>query len=534
MKCTADHLFATLRSYGVDHIFGIPGDELKLFDALSHSGIQFITTRHEQAAAFMAQAVGKLSSLPGVCISTLGPGATNLVTSVADAFQNRAPLIALSGQLDTASQSVNPLAHQYIDLQKLFAPITKATFVVKDPDDVQDVLREAMRVASSPRPGPVHVSLPQDVMERAAHRKKIPAGSRAREAHRAIDPKAVSRAARLIRSANKPILFLGLQARDTDRKLLEHIERLNIPVMTSFLGKGGFDESHQLSLGTVSRHIKDSLKDLLNEADACIVVGYDFAEGISPSIFSNKRTIYIDALPASRERVLRPDASVVGDVSSSLSAFLKELRRLGYRSKWNVRDIVSVRRSRYQQIIDAQDMDSFPFNPFYVVRQLQDVLKGDEHVVSDVGNHKQAIGLGFTAKKQVKVHFSNGLSSMGFALPFAAGLRFAVGADKQIIVVCGDGGFLMNVQELETIKRFNLNIKIVVFVDNAFGMIKSNLLAKYKRVKNLDFSNPDFEQLSRSFGIGYIPVAKGDSVKAAFSRLLRSKRTTLMTIPVKY
>jgi len=534
MEDVASYLFSQIKSYGVNYIFGIPGDELKIFDALAHSQIEFITTRHEQAAAFMAQAVGKLSPIPGFCISTLGPGAANLVTGVADAYQNRAPLIVLSGQLEKFHHKTKPQAHQYIDLQKLFAPITKATFIIKSANGVKSTLEKAITIATSDRKGPVHITLPVDVMEKNVTGRISNFTLKIKPDKINPQPRMVLKAVNAIKKSKYPVLFFGQQAQYLADDVRRRIEKMNIPVMTSFLGKGSFDETHPLSLGTVSRHVKDKLKDVLDIADLFIVVGYDYIEGVQPILFEGKACIYIDEVPSTQERLLKPVVSLVGNIEKNTQDLFVNLAKATYQTEWDVSIIQGVKKARYQQILERQEMESHPLNPFYVMQELQRVLSGNEHIVSDVGNHKQAIGLGLQAKRPLRIHFSNGLSTMGFSLPFAAGIRFAKGNKEDIIVICGDGGFLMNVQELETIKRYNLNIKIIVFVDNAFGMIKSNLLAKYQRVKNLDFTNPDFHLLAKSFGIGYIAVFGKKDIHAKLAKLITAKETTLLTIPIKY
>ena len=530
----ATYLFSQIKLFGVDYIFGIPGDELKIFDALAHSDIEFVTTRHEQAAAFMAQAVGKLSPLPGFCISTLGPGAANLVTGVADAYQNRAPIIVLSGQLETYNQSTKPQTHQYIDLQKLFAPVTKATLIIKTANDVKSVLKEAITIATSPRKGPVHISLPIDVMEEQIGERQNNNYLKITSSITSLNKTAINKASKIIKASKYPVLFFGQQAQYLPDDARRNVTKMNIPTITSFLGKGSFDETSALSLGTVSRHVKDKLKDVLDKADLFIVVGYDYIEGVHPSIFQEKEIVYIDTISPAEEKIIKSTVSLVGDIWENTDALFKSLENLNYKSKWLLSFIKGIRHARYQQVLDAQELKSFPLNPFFVMQAVQKAMAGDEHIVSDVGNHKQAVGLGFRAKRPLTIHFSNGLSTMGFSLPFAAGIRFAKGTKDKILVICGDGGFLMNVQELETIKRYNLNIKIIIFVDNAFGMIKSNLLAKYQRVKNLDFSNPDFKYLAKSFGIEHISVKGKQDIQTKLKKLLGAKHTTLMTIPIKY
>ncbi|MDO8429804.1 MAG: thiamine pyrophosphate-binding protein [bacterium] len=530
----ADLFFHLLHKFGIKRIFGIPGDELEIFDALAHSKIEFVTTRHEQGAAFMAQAVGKVGSLPGVCISTLGPGATNLVTGVADAYQNRSPVIVLSGQIEKKYHDTNPQAHQYINLQKLFSPVTKASFVLRDVLDIPVVLQKAVDIAMGGRPGPVHITLPVDVMETVISKKT----SRFSHPHlnplARLDIKNIQKAIKVLKKSKYPVAFWGGAMQRRDGALVRAFEKARIPVMTSFLGKGSFPEFNSLALGTASRHIKDKLVEVLEKADCFLVFGYDYIEGVSSKIFDKKKIIYFDTVASKVDHLISPAVECVGDVSQFSSKFAEELLSDQYRSNWNLEFISKIKKSRREQALNNQNLKSFPFNPFKIMQTIQKLSKPKDLIVSDVGVHKQVIGLGYQVEEPFGVNFSNGLSSMGFSLPFAAGLRFITPKSQRIISINGDGGFLMNLQELETIKRYNLDVKIIIFVDNSFGMIKANLLQKYKRVKNLDFTNPDFESLASSFGIGFVPVRGKEDLEAALKSLFDSKGPALLAIPAKY
>ncbi len=529
----ADYLFSFLRKLGVKHIFGIPGDELEIFDALGHSEIEFITTRHEQGAAFMAEAVGKVTSLPGVCISTLGPGATNLATGVANAYQNRVPLLVLSGQLEKKYHTYNPLPHQYVDLQKFFKPITKETYVISNLHDMESTIVSALKKSKEPRPGPVHVTLPIDVMEEN-FTGGLKSGTNIKFVQKRVGGAEINRAIKTLGKSRLPLIFLGREAQYAHPSFSSALLKSNIPVITSFLGKGSFPENNPMSLGVISRHVKDKLVDVLKDADLLLIFGYDYIEGIPPDIFAGKKIIYIDSISAKKDRLLKPDVELVGDVSYISQKFARKIISSRYKTSWSPGMIKEISQERLQKILDVQKLDSFPFNPFKIIHTLQEVARGDEVIVSDVGIHKQVIALGYKAKSPLDLHFSNGLSSMGFSLPFAAGLRFSLPADKVIISINGDGGFLMNVQELETIKRYNLDIKIIVMFDNAFGMIKENLVQKYQRVRCLDFTNPDYKYLAKSFGIRYMAVDKKSDLKMVLKSFLSSRGATLLAIPIKY
>ena len=531
----ADLFFALLKKAGVKRIYGIPGDELEIFDALAYSGIQFITTRHEQAAAFMAQGEAKMSGRIGICISTLGPGATNLATAIADAYQNRVPLLALSGQLGKEFHKP-PLAHQFIDLEKLFRPITKATFSIRNADQLEQVIQQAIDTALMPKPGPVHVSLPIDVMEEIINPARL-------KNHLLLDGRPrvkissqnLKQAIRLLKTSSYPVAFFGEISQRFDPAFVKALVKAKIPVMTSFLGKGGFPESNDWSLGVVSRHVKDALASVIERADLFLVCGYDYIEGVSPSIFAGKRIINIDIITAAADGLLKADEEALGDPFLLTGRLAALINMNTVDSDWDVSEIIPLRQARLRQIIQPDSRSAFPYNPFRVMQILQEVTAGNEIIVSDVGVHKQVIALGYNTDRPLGVHFSNGLSSMGFSLPFAAGARFNCPPSRTIISINGDGGFLMNMQDLETIRRYNLDVKIIVFVDNAFGMIKANLLQKYNRAKFLNFDNPEFGALARSFGIRYLRPGRSDAdLRHKLKLLLHTKGPILLPIPVKY
>ena len=528
----ADQLFAFLYKLGIRRVFGIPGDELEIFDALGHSDLEFVTTRHEQGAAFMAAAMGKVGPLPGVCISTLGPGATNLVTGVADAYQNRVPLLVLSGQLGIKSHSENPLVHQYINLVKLFEPVTKATYLLSDSKSLVDTVAQALRTAQAARPGPVHITLPVDIMEEVANG---PIGAvNLLKSSRAVSQTTLAKAIKVLKTTRFPVAFLGQTAQAAHPAFRSILAQSRIPVVTSFLGKGAFSEYDQWSLGVMSRHVKDKLATVLDQADLFLVFGYDYVEGIQPEVFKGKKIIVLDEVSLAKEGLLQPDVELVGPAEVISRQLAQAITQAHYRAAWPPSNITAVRQERARQLLAVQKLDSVPFNPLRIMQVLQELTQGDATIVSDVGIHKQVIALGYKTKRPLSVHFSNGLSAMGFALPFAAGLRFSQLKEKNIIAISGDGGFLMNVQELETIKRYNLDLKILVLYDNAFGMIKNNLVQKYQRVNNLDFTNPDFGDLAKSFGIKYIQASEQSDLRRILKALLNSSGPTLLALSIRY
>ena len=504
----AQLLVRCLENEGVRYVFGIPGEEtLDLNAALEDSDkIQFVLTRHEQAAAFMADVYGRLSSFPGVCLATLGPGATNLLTGVADAQLDRAPLVAITGQ--AGLERVHLESHQYIDVVQMFAPVTKWSTRVSVPESVPEVVRKAFRLARIEKPGATHIELPEDVAKEEVRSAPL-------EVRRTSYPKAqqeaIDRAAEMINAAAAPVILAGngvtrrnAVGNPTVDALRRFVERSRIWATHTYMAKGVLDPLGQHSLPPVG--LQRPGADLANvkalaEADVVIAVGYDLVEW-APVLWNPKRdktVVHVDSTAAELDGHYQPSIEVIGELDESLAALA---------------DVVKPREDRRWVVASGSTgvvgEKAGPIAPMVAVRALRDALGPEDIVVSDVGAHKVWLARLFPAERPNTVVISNGLASMGIALPGAIAAKL-VHPDRRVVAFSGDGGFLMNVQELETAKRLRTAIVIVVLVDERLGVIEVNEKRQFGRTFGTEFGNPDFVQLARAFGMaGYAVESAGD------------------------
>lgn len=525
-------LIESLQQQGVSVIFGLPGDEVALFEALHGSSIRFLTVRHEQAAAFMADAYGRLTHRPGVCFSTLGPGATNLATGLANALLDRSPVVALSDQVP--SDQLRLGVHQYIDLAAFFQPITKWSAVIRDPELIPTTLQYAFQVACSERPGPVHLSLPVNVLERECFLFHLRGEFSLRPPARAhLDPRALQQVALWLREAQAPILLVGnlpLRARALDA-LRQFVEAYQIPVLTTYMGKGALPEDHPLCLGVISRHARGELMGLFTTCDLILTIGYDEVEGVKPSLWmvgNHKRVVCVDSVVEGESSLLQADLTLAGDIG----AILEELTALAPSGRRPWLEVVAAREA-LRASLERPVMESAPLSPSAITRTLAQVLPESAVITVDVGLNKYAMGLTYTIRGRQQILFSNGLSAMGFALPAALGARVARPEDP-VVAVSGDGGFLMNVQELETSARHGLPIVALVLRDNALGLIHRMQIARFGEAVGTRLGNPDLPTLAAAFGARGITVDSAGMLADVLVEALVSHQTWVIDIPTSY
>ena len=519
----AQLLVRCLENEGVGYVFGIPGEEtLALNAALDESEkITFVLTRHEQAAAFMADVYGRLSTYPGVCLATLGPGATNLLTGVADAQLDRAPVVAITGQADL--ERVHKESHQYIDVVGMFEPIVKWTARVQIAETIPEIVRKAFRLARLEKPGATHIELPEDVA--AENVAGAPLEVR-RTAYPAAQPETIERAAELIARARAPVALVGngVVRRDaaghgTVKALRAFVERSGIPAAHTFMAKGALPPDGSLGPVGLQRAGADlALVPRLAEADLVIAIGYDLVEW-APALWNPKKgktVVHIDSTPAELDGHYQPKVEVVGEIDESLDA-LTALLAARPREQ-------GVRHRRIGKL-------SFPLAPAAVVLALRRVLGDEDVVVCDVGAHKVWLARLYSASCPNTVVISNGLASMGIALPGAIAAKL-VRPDRKVVAFSGDGGFLMNVQELETAKRINAAIVCVVLVDGRLGVIEVNERRLFGRTFATEFGNPDFVALARAFGIAGFAVERAEDLEPTLRRALDLNAPALVAVPV--
>ena len=524
----AQLLVRCLENEGVRYVFGIPGEEtLDLNAALEDSEkIQFVLTRHEQAAAFMADVYGRLSSFPGVCLATLGPGATNLLTGVADAQLDRAPLVAITGQ--AGLERVHLESHQYIDVVQMFAPVTKWSTRISVPESVPEVVRKAFRLARIEKPGATHIELPEDVAKEEV--RSAPLEVR-RTSYPQAQEEATGRAAEIINAAKTPVILAGngvtrrnAVGNPTVDSLRRFVQRSRIWATHTYMAKGVLDPLGQHSLPPVG--LQRPGADLANvkllaDADVVIAVGYDLVEW-APVLWNPKRdkaVVHIDSTAAEIDGHYQPSIEVIGELDESLKALAALVKP---------RDDRKVVFASARTTL-SKDMPG-PLPPFAVVAALREALGPDDIVVSDVGAHKTWLARLFPAERPNTVVISNGLASMGIALPGAIAAKL-VHPERKVIAFCGDGGFLMNVQELETAKRLGTAIVVVVLVDDRLGVIEANEKRQFRRTFATEFGNPDFVQLARAFGIAGYSVESAKDLLPTLRHALDLDGPALVAVP---
>lgn len=490
----ADLLVKCLENEGVEYVFGVPGEEmLDILDAIADSSIQFIATRHEQGAAFMADAVGRLTGWAGVAISTLGPGAMNLATGIADANLDHAPLVALTGQIGL--EATHKESHQYIDTASMFHSITKWSTQLDTPRVTAEVIRRAFKAAEAEKPGACHIEVPEDVAAMEAIGEPLFRQSAVPQAAR---PESLTLAANLINNAKDPIILSGngvIRGRASS-ELRAFAEASGIAVANTFMGKGAISSRSDSSLSTIGLQAHDHVSCGFDRADLVIAVGYDLVE-YSPSRWNpgaHKSIVHIDSTQSEVDAHYVTSAEVVGDIAGSL----RELRGMVDTRKTSDY-FLKLRSFTYQELESHAEDRGYPVTPQKLIYDMREALGDKDILISDVGAHKLWISRLYPTYEPNTVLISNGLAAMGFALPAAIAAKLVM-PERKVIAACGDGGFMMNSQELETAIRLKLPIVVVIFNDSGYGLIKWKQMGKYKRECGVTFGNPDFVKFAESFG----------------------------------
>ena len=528
-KSAAQLLVECLEAEGVERVFGIPGEEtLDLNAALAASGVEFVPVRHEQGGAYIADVYGRLTGRAGVCLGTLGPGATNLVTAVADAYLDRAPLVALTGQAGLERQ--HKVSHQHIDVERMMRPITKWNEALSSAEIVPEVVRKAFKLAESERPGSTHIELPEDVMAEEVPDGATPLPRRGTPPTEPA-PDAVAAAGRMISGARSVVCLAGngaVRGRAAEA-LREFASATRIPVAMTFMGKGLIPSESELALGSVGIQAGDFSLAGFDDAEVVIAVGYDLVE-LPPDVWNpdaNKRIVCIDSMPAETDEHFIPEVELVGDIAAVLRLLGPECDAPSAGGSPRLREAVE------QCLADAAADDSFPIHPPRALLELREALGRDDILVSDVGMHKLWIGRVFPAHEPNTVLIANGLAGMGFAVPAAIAAKL-VHPERRVAAVSGDGGFLMNAQELETAMRLGTAFVNVVWENRQFGSIVWKQDQRFGRHFGTDFENPDFVALAESFGM---PAWRAESVgdyRARLDEALELDRPSLIALPVDY
>lgn len=522
----ASELFVRcLEVEGVSHIFGVPGEEtLELLEALRSSSITFIPTRHEQGAAFMANAWGRFSHRPGVCLSTLGPGATNLMTGIGDAFLDFSPMVAITGQ--TSLSEFHKESHQYIDVLSIFRPLTKWNMRIERSHVIPEVIRKAFMIASLEKPGPTHIELPQDIAEEDTYGVAIEPSE---IVYPEPDSGVITEAVRMIKEANAPLILTGngILRGDASYALRRFVEKTNIAVTTTFMGMGAVPADSKLFLSTTGLQLRDYISCGFERADLIIAIGYDSVE-YSPAHWNpekNKKIIHIDFTHAEIDAHYNA-LQLIGDISNTLNALTESI---DFRKDSDY--FLKLRES-----IDfsfMQDIQGFPLKPQRIIKEIRQCLAREDILISDVGAHKIWIARFYPAYEPLTSIISNGFASMGFALP--AGITAKIlNPEKNIIAVMGDGGFMMSVAELETAVRYCLPVVCLIFNDGAYGLISWKQKNRFGHEFGSQFNNPDFVKLAESFGANGYRVETEDELSPILKDALLQKRPSVIDCPVDY
>jgi len=524
----SDLIVRCLENEGVQYVFGLPGEEiLDILDSLADSSVRFIPTRHEQGAAFMADAYGRLTGRAGVCLSTLGPGATNLATGVADANLDHAPLVAITGQ--AGRDRVHKESHQYVDIVEHLRPLTKWNTRLETAAVIPEVIRKAFKLAESEKPGACHVEVPEDVAEEPADGVPL---STERTRRPSPDHAALRTAARLIEAASFPLIFAGNGViRGQASGELRALSRSHgIPVVHTFMAKGSMPYDDDLCLLSAGLQARDYVSYGFEKADLIIAVGYDPVE-YAPKFWNPERKksiVHVDFTPAEVDSYYQPAVEVVADVREAL-----ELLNGLVKGQKDPAPFRALRRVILEQLEEGATDDGFPVKPQRILRDLRAVMGRQDVLVSDVGTHKLWIARTFPAYEPNTVLISNGYAAMGFALPAAIAAKL-VHPERKVVAVSGDGGFLMNCQELETARRLGLAVVNVIVRDDAYNLIQWKQQTRFGRTSGVAFSNPDFVALAGAFGATGYRVDSARALRPILADALALAGPSIIDVPVDY
>jgi acetolactate synthase I/II/III large subunit len=517
-----------LENEGVEYVFGLPGEEnLDIMDCLLGSSIRFVTTRHEQAAAFMADVYGRLTCRAGVCLATLGPGATNLVTGVADANMDYAPMVAISGQ--SATTQLHKESHQVLNLVNLFRPISKYCAEVIEPHTIPEVVRKAFKQAQTGRFGVSYIDFPEDVAKMEVE------GCAPLRVQPPVPPvpakSQVARAAELISNAKSPLILCGngVIRAGAATDLLAFAERLKIPVVTTFMAKGVVPFSHPLCLGAVGMKANDLVMCGFDRADLIITVGYDMVE-YHPHPWNPKNhhtIIHIGAIPAEVDE----HYSVALEVQGHVGAALRAIGDLVTPPSFKVYE--GLRKALIDDLAELSEDLGFPMKPQKIVWDIRQSLPPDATVICDVGAHKIWMARMYQVEMPNTCVISNGFAAMGIGLPGAIAAKLAF-PNRVSMTVTGDAGFMMNCQEIETALRLGTPLVVLIWNDNGYGLIEWHQLRRFGRTSNVRFGNPDFVKFAESFGAKGYRVGAADELQPILKQAVADNTVVIVDCPVDY
>ena len=531
MRKGSDLLVQALENEGVERIFGIPGEEnLDMVESLRTSSIELVLTRHEQAAAFMAATHGRLTGKPGVCIATLGPGALNFSTGAAYAHLGAMPMVMITGQ--KAIRTARQARFQIVDVIASMKPLTKLTRQIVSPGAIPTVVRDAFRVATEERPGPVHLELPEDVAAEKIDSANAPIVP-VHPIERAVaHPAALDRAVEMVLAAKRPLMMIGAGGNRPHlvEALSAFVRRTRLPFFNTQMGKGAVTGGSNLYMGTAALSERDHVHRAIDRADLIVSIGHDTIE--KPPFLMGEggpKVIHIGFTSANVEQVFFPHAEVVGDIGASL-AMLAD--RLGGKLDPNP-DFLKLRQEILGRINDRADENRFPVTPQRLVHDVRAVMPDDGIVALDNGMYKIWFARNYRTRIANTLLLDNALATMGAGLP--SGMMAAIlHPERRVMAVCGDGGFMMNSQEMETAVRLKLNLVVLILKDSAYGMIRWKQAVDGFPDFGMTFNNPDFVRYAEAYGAKGWRVGATEDLIATLEAALAEGGVHLVTVPIDY
>ncbi|WP_374405020.1 acetolactate synthase large subunit [Pelagerythrobacter sp.] len=533
-KKASDLFIECLEAEGVEYIFGVPGEEnLDFLESLSKSEkIQLVLTRHEQGAGFMAATYGRHTGKTGVCLATLGPGATNFVTAAAHAQLGGMPMMMITGQKPIKSSKQGRF--QILDVVAMMHPITKFAHQLASGENIPSRVREGFRLAEEEKPGAVHLELPEDIAAEQTHSCPIPRSIARRPS---AEVKAVRQAVKAIEQAKAPVLVIGAGAnrRMTSRMLHQFVEKTGIPFLTTQMGKGVIDERHPLFLGCAALSAGDFVHRALDDADCIVNVGHDVIE--KPPFFMRpqtaehgRRVIHVSNRTAEVDPVYFPQIEVIGDIANAIWQIKEGVTPQGH---WSFDRMRAYREAELEHTRALADDARFPIFPPHLVRQVRECLPEEGIVCLDNGVYKIWFARGYTAHLPNTVLLDNALATMGAGLPSAM-MSAMLYPQRKVMAVCGDGGFMMNDQELETTVRLGLNLTVLILRDDAYGMIRWKQADMGFRDWGLTYGNPDFVAFAESFGASGHRAESSDHLRELLAHCRDTPGVHVIDCPVDY